>query len=164
MIGFLATLELTVFAWFSFKHYERRSGNQVVRREKKFHANGQTAEGRIAGQCGSQTSFLFWQSHFEPDKMRKGDYRIGLRTRILGDDTNWMLGMARGDQLPEQKRIGKLKAVATFLWNFGLWTQNESFLWNDPKPFFVNFRQMVKKLGSQAFDIIGNLNLQDNPR
>lgn len=107
--------------------------------------------------AGFEASFLLWQSHFEPEKMRKSNYRLGLRTRILGGDANWMFGMTRGDQLPPgQKCIGKLRTVATFLWNFGPWTRDDSFLWNDPKPFFVDFRQMVKKLGSQAFDIIGN--------
>ena len=107
--------------------------------------------------AGFEASFLLWQSHFEPEKMRKSNYRLGLRTRILGGDANWMFGMTRGDQLPPgQKHIGKLRAAATFLWNFGPWTRDDSFLWNDPKPFFVDFRQMAKKLGSQTFDIIGN--------
>jgi len=113
--------------------------------------------------AGFEASFLLWQSHFEPEKMRKSNYQLGLRTRILGGDANWMFGMTRGDQLPPgQRRIGKFKAVSTFLWNFGPWTRDDSFLWNDPKPFFVDFRQMVKKLGSQAFDIIGNPETQDN--
>ena len=107
--------------------------------------------------AGFEASFLLWQSHFEPEKMRKSNYRLGLRTRILGGDANWMFGMTRGDQLPPgQQHIGKLRAAATFLWNFGPWTRDDSFLWNDPKPFFVDFRQMAKKLGSQTFDIIGN--------
>jgi len=165
MIEFLATLELTVFVCFSCKHYGQRSGNQVVRREKKFHANDQTAEGRIAGQCGSQASFLLWQSHFEPEKMRKSNYRLGLRKRILGGDANWMFGMVRGDQLPQGQRcIGKFKTVGSFLWKFGSWTRDDSFLWNDSKPFFVDFKQMARKFGSQTFDIIGNTESQDNPR
>ena len=46
--------------------------------------------------AGFNTSFLFWQSHFEPEKMRKTKYRLGLRSRILGGDANWMIGMIRG--------------------------------------------------------------------
>ncbi len=107
--------------------------------------------------AGFEASFRLWQSHFEPGRMRKDDYRLGLRTRILGGDANWVLGMIRRDQLPPgQKHVGKLKAIASFLWNTGPWTRDDSFLWTDPKPFFVDLRQMVKKLGGQAFDIIGN--------
>ena len=115
--------------------------------------------------AGFEASFLLWQSHFEPDKMRKGNYRLGLRTRILGGDANWMLGMIRGDHLPPgQERLGKLKTLCEFIWNSGPWTRDDSFLWNDPKPFFVDFRQMVKKLGSKSFDIIGNPETQETPQ
>lgn len=112
--------------------------------------------------AGFEAPFLLWQSHFEPDKMRKGTYGLGLRTRILGGDANWLFGMMRGDPLPPgQKHLSKLAAAAAFCWNFGPWTRDDSFLWTDPKPFFVDFKQMVKKLGSQAFDIIGNPESQD---
>ncbi len=87
--------------------------------------------------AGFDASFLLWQSHFEPEKMRKGSYRVGLRTRILGGDANWLLGHLRGDLLPPgQKHLGKLAAVVTFLWNCGPWTKDDSFLWSDPKPYF----------------------------
>ena len=46
--------------------------------------------------AGFNTSFLLWQSHFEPEKMKKTKYRLGLRSRILGGDANWMIGMIRG--------------------------------------------------------------------
>lgn len=107
--------------------------------------------------AGAEAPFLLWQSHFEPHKMKKIYYRLGLRTRILGGDANWMFGMMRGDPLPPgEKRIGKLRTMATFLWNCGPWTRDDSFLLHDPKPFFVDLGQMFKKLGSQTFDIIGN--------
>jgi predicted ATP-grasp superfamily ATP-dependent carboligase len=113
--------------------------------------------------AGFQTSFLFWQSYFEPEKMRKTEYKLGLRSRILGGDANWMIGMIRGDQLPPgQKRLGKLETILRFLWNCGPWTKDDSFLWNDPKPFFVDFIQMAKKLGSQGHDIIGNPESQNS--
>lgn len=107
--------------------------------------------------AGFEAPFLLWQSHFEPEKMEKGKYRKGLRTRILGGDANWLLGMLRGDPLPPgEKRMGKPRTVCEFLWNCGPWTHDDSFLWHDPVPFFVDLRQMVKKLGSRTFDIIGN--------
>ncbi|MBN2033003.1 MAG: ATP-grasp domain-containing protein [Deltaproteobacteria bacterium] len=107
--------------------------------------------------AGFEAPFRLWQSRFEPEKMKKDNYRVGLRTRILGGDANWLLAQLRGDALPPgEKHVGKLKAMASFLWNTGPWTRDDSFLWNDPKPFFVDLRQMVKKLGGQGFDIVGN--------
>jgi len=107
--------------------------------------------------AGFEAPFLLWQSCFEPDKMKKGNYRPGVRTRILGGDANWMFAMMRGDDLPPgQKRLGKLRTIGTFAWNCGPWTRDDSFLFSDFKPFFVDFVQMAKKLGSQTFDIIGN--------
>lgn len=113
--------------------------------------------------AGFETPFRLWQSHFEPGKMQKDTYRLGLRTRILGGDVNWMFGMIRGDQLPPgQKRLGKLQTIASFLWHCGPWTKDDSFLWTDPKPFFVDLKQMTKKFGSKAFDIISNPESQEN--
>jgi predicted ATP-grasp superfamily ATP-dependent carboligase len=107
--------------------------------------------------AGFEAPFLLWQSHFEPHRIETGTYRLGLRTRILGGDANWMFGMMRGDPLPPgDERIGKLRTMATFVWNCGPWTRDDSLLWHDPKPFLVDLRQMIKKLGSQTFDIIGN--------
>ena len=84
-------------------------------------------------------------------------YRLGLRTRILGGDANWMLGILRGDPLPPgQKRPNKLGAVARFLWNCGPWTKEDTFNLLDLKPFFVDFGQMVKRLQNKSLDIIGN--------
>lgn len=107
--------------------------------------------------AGFEAPFRLWQSRFEPDRLHKDPYRLGLKTRILGGDSNWLLAMLRGDPLPPgQKRMGKIRTVCEFLWNCGPWTRDDSFMWRDPKPFFVDLRQMVKKLGGQAFDIIGN--------
>ena len=107
--------------------------------------------------AGFEASFMLWQSHFEPEKMLKCRYRLGLRTRILGGDANWLLGMMRKDDLPpDQRHMGKLEAMAEFIWNCGPWTKDDSFLLRDPKPFFVDCRQMLGKLGSKAFDIIGD--------
>jgi len=112
--------------------------------------------------AGFSAPFLLWQSHFEPEKMTKTRYRTGVRTRILGGDANWMFGMMRGDQLPPgQKRLGKWSTILRFLWNCGPWTKDDSFMWRDPKPFWVDFRQMLRKLGSKSFDIIGNPESQD---
>ncbi len=114
---------------------------------------------------GFEASYLLWQSHFEPDKMSRGKYRLGVRTRIPGGDANWVLGMIRGDQLPpDQKRIGKLSAIARFCWNCGPWTKSDVFCMSDMKPAWVDFRQMIKRLGAKSFDIIGNPETQENPR
>jgi len=107
--------------------------------------------------AGFHAPLLLWQSHFEPEKMRRPSYRLGLRTRILGGDANWMLGILRGDPLPPgQKRPNKLGAVARFLWNCGPWTKEDTFSLRDIKPFFVDGRQMLKRLRSKRLDIIGN--------
>jgi predicted ATP-grasp superfamily ATP-dependent carboligase len=107
--------------------------------------------------AGFDAPFLLWQSHFEPDKMHRPAYRLGLRTRILGGDANWMFGMLRGDPLPPgQKRLSKPSAVARFVWNCGPWTKDDSFALGDMNPFFVDFVQMLKRLRTKGFDIIGN--------
>jgi len=112
--------------------------------------------------AGFDAPLLLWQSRFEPEKMQRGRYRVGLRTRILGGDANWMFGMMRGDQLPPgQKRLSKIGAIARFLWNCGPWTKDDTFWLRDPKPFFVDLGQMIKRLGSETFDIIGNPESQD---
>ena len=115
--------------------------------------------------AGFDAPYLLWQSRFEPERMKPGEYRVGLRTRILGGDANWMFGMMRGDQLPPgQKRLSKAGAIARFLWNCGPWTKDDTFLLSDPKPFFVDFAQMLKRLRSETIDIIGNPESQDRPR
>jgi len=115
--------------------------------------------------AGFDAPFLLWQSHFEPEKMRRPRYRLGLRTRMLGGDANWMFGMLRGDQLPPgQKRLGRISTVARFLWNFGPWTKDDSFVLGDPKPFFVDCLQMTKRLRSEFTDIIGDARTQDIQR
>ncbi len=107
--------------------------------------------------AGFDAPYLLWQSHFEPEKMRKTPYRLGLRTRILGGDANWMLAMIRGDPLPPgQKHLGKINAAARFLWNCGPWTRDDTFWWRDPKPFWVDLRSMARKLRERSVDLIGN--------
>lgn len=105
--------------------------------------------------AGFEAPFNLWQSHFEPDEMKKTNYRLGLRTRILGGDANWFLGQMRRDELPPgQQHLSKIKAALTILWHCGPWTKDDSFLLADPKPFFVDFKQMVKKLGARGHEIV----------
>jgi len=114
--------------------------------------------------AGFDAPYLLWQSHFEPEKMRRTRYRLGLRTRISGGDANWMLGMIRGDPLPPgQKRLSKAGAVARFLWNSGPWTRDDVFWLRDPKPFFVDLGQMARKLRDRNVDLIGNPEAQQEP-
>jgi predicted ATP-grasp superfamily ATP-dependent carboligase len=105
--------------------------------------------------AGFEASFNLWQSHFEPEKMQKTPYRIGLRSRILGGDANWFLGQLRRDELPPgQTHLSKIQAAAAILWHSGPWTKDDSFLLSDPKPFFVDFVQMFKKLGARGHEIV----------
>ncbi|SHJ56798.1 Carbamoylphosphate synthase large subunit [Malonomonas rubra DSM 5091] len=105
--------------------------------------------------AGFEAPFNLWQSHFEPERMRRTNYRLGLRTRILGGDANWFLGQLRRDELPPgQSHLGKIKAAMTILWNCGPWTKDDSFMLADPKPFFVDFKQMLKKLGARGHEIV----------
>ncbi len=114
--------------------------------------------------AGFHAPFLLWQSHFEPERMRRTPYRLGLRTRILGGDANWMFGMLRGDQLPPgQERLGKLSTLARFLWNCGPWTKDDTFQLGDLKPFLVDLRQMIRHFGAKSFDILGVARSQDDP-
>jgi len=107
--------------------------------------------------AGFEAPFLLWQSYFEPQKMKKTSYQVGLRSRILGGDANWFLGQLRRDPLPPgQKYVNRFIAALILLWNCGPWTKDDSFLWEDRKPFFVDFKQMIKKLGARGHDIIGN--------
>ena len=102
---------------------------------------------------------------WERKRLAEREYRMGLRTRILGGDANWMLAMIRGDPLPPgQKRLSKASAVARFLWNCGPWTRDDTFWWRDPKPFWVDLRSMARRLRERSVDLIGNPeNRQDMP-
>lgn len=112
--------------------------------------------------AGFEAPYLLWQSHFEPRNMRRGSYQIGLTTRILGGHANWMFGMMRGDQIPPgQSRLSKLRTMGRFLWHTGPWTRDDCLTLGDPKPFFMDLRQMVRRLGAETFDIIGNPESQD---
>jgi len=113
--------------------------------------------------AGFEAPFLLWQSHFEPEKMTRRPYETGLRTRILGGHANWMFGMIRGDQLPPgQKRLGRLAAVGKFLWHCGPWTRDDTFWLGDIKPALVDWAQMIRRLGSESLDIIGNPESQES--
>jgi len=114
--------------------------------------------------AGFDAPFLLWQSHFEPEKMRRGTYRLGLRTRILGGDANWMFAVLRGDPLPPgQKRPSKASAIAQFLWRFMPWTRDDVFSWRDPVPFWVDLRMMAKMLRERSVDLIGAPHSPENP-
>lgn len=104
--------------------------------------------------AGFDSPFLLWQSRFEPDRMQKGRYRLGLRTRILGGDARWLQAMWRRDELPpDQTHLSRLGALARFLWNCGPWTKDDSFAWTDPKPFFVDLVQMARKIGAGSWEL-----------
>jgi predicted ATP-grasp superfamily ATP-dependent carboligase len=115
--------------------------------------------------AGFDAPFLLWQSHFEPHRMQRRPYELGLRTRILGGDANWMFSMIRGDQLPPgQKRLSRLGAAGRFLWNFGPWTRDDTFSLSDIKPALVDWMQMIRRLGAESIDIIGNPRTQEDTR
>ena len=123
-------------------HYDRQSDEYIFLEINPRMCGGQPT----VIMAGFDSPYLLWQSHFEPDKMQKAAYQLGLRTRILGGCANWMLGMIRGESLPpDQKRLSRLQAISRFLWNSGPWTKDDSFAWSDPKPFFIDLHQMVTK-------------------
>jgi predicted ATP-grasp superfamily ATP-dependent carboligase/peptidoglycan/xylan/chitin deacetylase (PgdA/CDA1 family) len=96
--------------------------------------------------AGFDVPFLLWQSHFEPERMQQGRYRPGVRTRVLGGDANWLLGVLRGDPLPPgQKRPRRMAAALAFLWHFGPWTHDDVFCLRDPKPLWVDVRMMIRR-------------------
>lgn len=139
-------------------HYDRATGKHVFLEINPRFCGGLPT----VIMAGFEAPFLLWQSHFEPEKMRKTRYRLGLRTRILGGDASWMLSMIGGGELPpDQSRLGKLSTVGRFAWNCGPWTRDDTFAWDDMKPFFVDFVQMAGKLRSKAFDILGTAHEED---
>jgi hypothetical protein len=92
--------------------------------------------------------------------MRPGRYRLGVRTRILGGDANWLLGMIRGDELPpDQQRLNPLAAAARFLWNFGPWTIEDTYHLGDVKPTLADWKMMLRRLRGGG----GTVELIDNP-
>jgi len=114
--------------------------------------------------AGFRAPLLLWQSRFEPDRMQRQPYRLGLRTRVLGGDANWMFAMIRGDPLPPgQRRLGKLSAAGRFLWNFGPWTKDDVFSLDDIKPALADWREMLKHLGAESVDIVGHPQTQEAP-
>jgi len=101
--------------------------------------------------AGFDAPYMLWQSRFEPERMRPGPYRLGLRTRILGGDANWMLSMIRGEPLPPGgRRAGKAAAVASFLWHAGPWTRDDTFSWRDPVPSLADWRGMLGRALGRA--------------
>jgi len=115
--------------------------------------------------AGFAAPFLLWQSHFEPEKMKVTHYKLGLRTRILGGDANWMLAMIRGDELPpDQSRLSKASAVLRFLWNCGPWTKDDVFMFRDMKPFGLDLRNMIKRIGAKSVDIVGDHNIEESAK
>ena len=100
---------------------------------------------------GFPVPFLLWQSHFQPDKMRKPNYRVGIRTRLFRPDLYWMCAMLRGDELPpSEKRLSKLEAIARFTWNCGPWTHDDSLAWRDPLPYFAERYHLLQSVLRKA--------------
>lgn len=105
--------------------------------------------------AGFDSAYLLWQSWFEPENMKKGNYKNGLKTGILGGDANWLIAMLGKDRLPPgEKRLKRINALADFLRHFMPGIKDDSFLFKDPLPFFMDFIQMAGKFGSKAYDII----------
>jgi len=135
-------------------HYDPITGKYIFLEINPRMCGGQPTIVR----AGFDSPFLLWQSHFEPERMRRSPYRLGLRTRILGGDAQWLLAMLRRDALPpDQRHLSRAGAIARFLWNTGPWTKDDSFAWTDPKPFFVDLKQMILRrvLRSEPTDILG---------
>lgn len=142
-------------------HYDTRTGRYIFMEINPRFIGGLPT----IIMAGFDAPFLLWQSWFEPHRMRKPRYQLGLRTRILGGDANWMFAMIRGDELPPgQKRLGKCQTVGRFLWNFGPWTREDTFSLADVAPALVDWRQMIKRLGQQHVDIMGTAPVREAAR
>ena len=95
-------------------------------------------------RAGFHTAFLLWQSHFEPDKMKKPRYRLGMRTREFWGSTARLRQVLAGDPLePGRKRPSKVGAISSFLWHCGPWTCDDTFLCRDPKPYLAERLGMI---------------------
>ena len=106
--------------------------------------------------AGFDIPYLLWQSHFEPERMQRTPYRLGMHTRILGGDANWLLSMINGEPLPPgEKRLGRIPAVLQFIWHFGPWTRDDVLWYKDPKPAWVDLKQMSNRL-RRPVDLVGN--------
>jgi predicted ATP-grasp superfamily ATP-dependent carboligase len=133
-------------------HYDPESGKHIFLEINPRFIGGLPTVIR----AGFDAPFLLWQSHFEPEKMKRTPYRLGVRTRILGGDANWMLGMIRGDPLPPgQKRLSAVSAVLRFLWNTGPWTNGDVFYWKDIKPLWTDLWSMATHLRERSVDLVG---------
>jgi len=95
-------------------------------------------------RAGFHTPFLLWQSHFEPDKMVKPRYRVGMRTREFWGSTARLREVLAGGALePGRKRPSKVGAIGSFLWHCGPWTFDDTFFWRDPIPYFAERLSMI---------------------
>jgi len=95
-------------------------------------------------RAGFDSPYLVWQSHFEPELMQRRTIRIGLRSRILGGDTSWLLATLGNSPLPpDQTRLTAWRAMAEYAFGFGPWMKDDMFTWSDPRPYFADVRRML---------------------
>jgi carbamoylphosphate synthase large subunit len=95
-------------------------------------------------RAGFDIVFLVWQSHFEPDKMIKPHYSIGMRTRDFRGSVAWLKDILRGELVePGGKQPSKLGAIVNFLWHSGPWTHNDTSCWSDPMPHIMERVNMI---------------------
>lgn len=93
---------------------------------------------------GFHIPYLLWQSYFEPDKMLKPNYRLGLRTREFKGAIGWLKDILSNSLLePGRKKPNKIGAILTFLWHCGPWTKDDTFCWHDPKPYVMERIGMI---------------------
>ncbi|MBW8034275.1 MAG: carboxylate--amine ligase [Planctomycetes bacterium] len=95
-------------------------------------------------RAGFDIVFLVWQSHFEPDKMIKPHYSIGMRTRDFRGSVGWLRGILKGELVePGGRQYSKLGAIASFLWHCGPWTYDDTLYWRDIKPYIMERVDMI---------------------
>jgi predicted ATP-grasp superfamily ATP-dependent carboligase len=141
-----AVLLLTTLKWQGAAtvqfHYDPESGRYIFLEINPRYCAG---IGTVI-RAGFDSPFLVWQSHFEPERMRRRPIRIGLRSRILGGDTSWLRAMLGGSLLPPgQHRLAPWRAVAEYAYGFGPWMKDDMFMWSDPRPYIVDIGRMVTK-------------------
>jgi len=106
-------------------------------------------------KAGFDVPFILWQSHFEPARIQRPKYHLGVRTRVLGGNLNWLRAVIRGDApAPGQDRMGRLSAALRFVWHSGPWTGDDVFSIDDIKPFCADVMQIGRKLGSTLGNFI----------
>jgi len=122
-------------------HYDKNKDNYIFMEINPRFVGGLPTMVR----AGFHGPFLLWQSHFEPTKMQQRKYVNKLRSQSLRFATYWLHSVLKGEIMPPgERRPSRFEAIVTFLWHLGPWTKDDSFLFNDPKPYWADMKKILK--------------------